>query len=432
MKLTKIALACATVLCGTQAYAVSKTDLNTQSFTEILISGASAQQKTLGKIAEGMLQPGYKVFYDKPVTSSGAAIAGATTGKNFRSYFGQLAINVPGLNGGPTPSNMQIGDYVLIHNRALGGSVWGVNPVATNSPIGFMTVSSSCADVVSPAVTGPHYTCDVSTSGGNVTLGGTNRATNAGVSDVEPKMFQGINVAAGDSALTNTQREALSGGGSQYAVVFGPAVRKAGVTNLSRAQVNSILIGNYSDWSQVDPSLSGGITVCRRVNGSGTQAAYNAYFQGYGCSLSPQSPIDSSSANVIEGSTSGDVVNCLNTHDGSIGTLSLENVKKVGTDLWDFVNLDGIDPKLSTNVVSGAYPFSVEQTIQWVPGNVTDDKEAFLEEFKTRSGSPSVLSGLPGVYALPTVANPGDAGVVNGTRFGDTCAALQLVYPFAP
>lgn len=415
MKLNKISAACGLAVAVLSAQAFAHGPAVTPDL-QVFISGASAQQLTLGKIVEGMMTAGtIDVFYDT-----------ATSGKDYRAYFGTVSGTGTALDG----------KKVLIHNRAKGGSVWGVNPVARATAISRMAIDSGCTAVAGAVFPNATYKC----------ANTVNAVPDAGVSDVEPSLFVGSNVAVGDSQLSDTERANLTVA-SQNAVIMGIAVtNNMPLTSLTRAQLTSMLTGAYSDWSQVDASLSGPIIVERRVNGSGTQAGANAFFGAYPCATTGALPLANASASVpggytvVENSASGGVKSGLNADFAAgkmaIGVLSTESVPAAGTDNWHHVSIDGIAPTVA-NAAAGKYDYFVEQTIQYRNATVngvaapSGDKATFLGAFITRSGDPAILSALVGVAALPTNYDPTayPAGqVMKGTKLNNTCQPTQLFY----
>jgi len=453
MKATALSIACAAALgVAGQAMAHGPAVIPDMS---IFISGASAQQLTLGKIANGLFAAGsIHVYYDT-----------TTAGKDYRAYFGTVT---------GTGDVLLDGKKVLIHNRAKGGSVWGVNPVARAEAISRMNVvnDATCVATANVYPVVPQYNC----------TGTVNAIPDAGVSDVEPGMFVSINVAAGDSELNDAERARLTVA-SQNAVVFGVAQTDnlpVSLASLTRSQVNSMLTGTYQDWGSMDPALAGKpVVICRRVKGSGSQASFNWYFPNFPCSKGAQTPLTYTDSvpggyTVVENSTSGAVKSCLNAAfnggnvtqpDGSIvalpagtlaiGVLSTESVPAV-TDKWHFSKLDGIDATV-LNATEGKYDYVVEQTFQTRNVNVcvggahvgaaahlapchageinvsvpNATMAAFISQFVTRSGDPAYLSVLPGVASLPANYDPTlyPAGqVMKGTRQSNTCSAMQLFY----
>jgi hypothetical protein len=404
---TKLAVACGLALAAGAGQALAHGPAVVPDL-QVFISGASAQQKTLGGVMSGICQAGtLDVYYDN-----------ATNGKDYRAYFCTIDGTKLGALGGKK---------VLVHNRAKGGSFQGVGPVARAQQIERMAINGACT---STGGTNPSYKC----------TGYVNAVPDAGVSDVEPALFTGPNVAVGDNALNSAELGRLTVN-SQIAVMFGVAVTKnVAATNLTRSQVTSMLTGVYSDFSQIGQPAAP-IYICRRAPGSGTQASFNAYFLANPCAasgaLSPLAAADS--ANVTEGTSSGAVVACLNNHQAAgrkaIGILSLEN-QPTAADNYKFVNVDGIVPS-ELNATTGAYDLYVEQSFQY--RNVTvagtpapsGNLKIFLDDFVIRAGDPGVLAGLTGVAALPLNYDPNSyaAGqVMKGTRLSNTCQPSQLFF----
>jgi hypothetical protein len=161
--------------------------------------------------------------------------------------------------------------------------------------------------------------------------------------------------------------------------------------SLSRAQVAGIFAGVITDWGElvnprgyalasknvqtrvitsppgVRPPTDDRVYVCRRVNTSGTQAAYEMFFLNQRCTAGIP-PFVESGTNVFEGSITGDVVSCLNQLDArnvwGIGILTTESVESMKDDRWRFIKMDGVAPTL-LNTFNGRWPFFVEQSYQW-------------------------------------------------------------------
>ena len=423
MKLNKLALACAMTLAAGQAFALTPADIDANTL-KVFISGSSALQGALGKIAEGMMTAGtIDVYYDT-----------ASNGSNYRAYFGTVSGTGTTLDG----------KKVLLQDRAAGGSFQGVGPVARAQAITSMAIDASVGNCVATGAAYPAATYKCANT--------VNAVPDAGVSDVEPALFVGSNLPTGQVALSATELGHITPA-SQNAVVFGIAVNdNVSLTSLSRSQITSLLTGAYQDWGKVSTSLAGKyVRVQRRAPGSGTQASANAYFGGNPCSSGAVLLADATASvagvyEVVENSTTGAVKSGLNADFAagklSIGLVSTENTPVAGTDHWHFVSIDGVAPGVA-NAIAGKYDYFVEQSIQWrntavagvaapVAGGLMDP---FLNTFKTRSGDPVILSTLPGVAALPTNFTPtldvnGNVtnGVMKGTKQNNTCAPTQLFF----
>src|SRR5215831_8576312 len=116
-KVKQLAAACALAFAGTSAYALGPFDAPQVT---VFLAGASAPQNFLGGLAANLFQgtqgTDWFAYFDN----------GGTIGANYRAYFGTLKTTVQDPN---MPASIA-GKTVLIINRAKGGSVWGVNPVA--------------------------------------------------------------------------------------------------------------------------------------------------------------------------------------------------------------------------------------------------------------------------------------------------------------
>lgn len=419
MKLTKIALACAMALAAGQSFAHGP---SVTPDLEVFISGSSALQNNLGKIAESMMPntATTDVYYNT-----------SDNGSSYRAYFGTV-------NGTGTSLD---GKKVLMHERAAGGSIYGVNPVAQATPLARMKIEAATCAATGVAYPAATYKCSAT----------VNAVPDAGVSDVEPAMFVGDNLPSGWSALTTSELGNLTIS-SQNAVVFGIAVSdtvyNAGVTSLSRSQVTSLLSGAYQDWGMIKPSLTGKfVRVERRGAGSGTQASANAYFGGFPCSpnavgLSTAQVNNPGVYEVVENSSTGLVKSGLIADNTAgkyaIGLISAENTAPATG--WKFVSIDGVAPTVP-NAIAGKYDYFVEQSMQWRNTTVNGvaapvaggDMDTFLNTFLARSGDPAILSTMPGVAALPTNYTPAldvngvvTNSVMKGTKLTHTCAPTQL------
>jgi hypothetical protein len=160
------------------------------------------------------------------------------------------------------------GSNVLIIKRSAGGSAIGVSPLGTGSKTNVPVWTDGT--VVSAGV---YSTTDTTDANGLV--------PDVGVSDVEPAMFRGWNLENGYTALSSTQLSNLQSdawGVLAQGIVATKALSDTAV--LSNNFMREALSGHYQDFSAADGSASPMI-ICRRIEGSGTQAAYNSYFQGF-------------------------------------------------------------------------------------------------------------------------------------------------------
>lgn len=454
MKLNKLSVACALACATFAGQSLALTPAQLSGSTEVFISGASAQQLTLGHISNNLFPVASEHVYFNDVGVIGTFEPG-TDGRNYRAYTGTLSAAL-------SPA-LPAGTKVVILNRAKGGSVWGVNPVANAEKIESMVLDTSCVLSTSAAALAVHangvYLCP-NVIGSDTTTADPagSRIPDAGVSDVEPALFVGINLATGQTPLPAVTAGPTGGlddltVSSQNAVIFGiAATNNVTLPSLSRAQVTSMLTGSYLSWNQVDPALPAqGVTVCRRVQGSGSQAAANAFFTQYPCSSGRLVPTTNANNDPVSGytvvmnSTAGDVATCLNTAQAAgkraIGILATER-QPSGTDGWHYASIDGVNPvganpNLEVTATKGQYDWSVEQSMQWL-NSVSGAKLDLLTKIRDLSGDPAFLATLPGVASLPTIAdpnadytaNPGvgyqEGAVMAGSRFSNTCQPTQL------
>lgn len=301
--------------------------------------------------------------------------------------------------------------------------------------------ATSGTGYTTPAPTSQAYT-DYACTGGQTEA----VVPDGGTSDLEPSKFFGINTPSGSDPFKNL------GNLNVYSVahlVFGIAVTKdlrdslqrvvfptssvchplnasygsgvgsngeseACMVNLTTDEIRSLLGGQISSWANVritpagsstPTSLTAAVTsaggtlptdtnvqICRRVQGSGTQAQANAIFMRWPCdtdsdgNITIRQPVASSAAfggpKVVLNSGSGDVRKCLNDYnDGTatmsnpvkpdsaatkrwaIGIQSLENNMSLA-DKYRFVKIDNYAPTLK-NVHSGNYSDWAAQSIQW-------------------------------------------------------------------
>lgn len=316
MKLKHLSLACAVAcaavsaqaqVAGTPAQAI--VDDAVANGRVFFISGASAVQAGLGQIAASLFTG--TNYYFTPSAASGR------TASDYRAYAGKLT---QAAGGWPAGSN------VIIVNRARGGSVQGVNPVARGQSIESLLVSTaSCT--AGAGTSGSPFLCNTLES----------RVPDSGVSDVAPALFDGAFNTEGEPAepaLSITELASLTAT-PVYGLAFGvPVTRNVPATvKFNKAVVSSIMTGNIGTWNMVDASLpADDILVCRRVNGSGTQATYNLFFGNYPCDTASRLNVpadreagaawdfvnrfvvegDTGALNVVENSSSGDVRSCLN------------------------------------------------------------------------------------------------------------------------
>lgn len=424
MKVTKIAslvaVACAglvgnanAALTPAQIAVVDNANTNGRVF---FVSGASATQKGFTSIINALFVPASVIRFANTTASS----------KDYEAVAGTL-----GAGAGPWS-----GQNVIIIDRVKGGSVWGVNPVARAELIETLVVKSANCGSAGAGTAASPYTCDLSDG----TVAKPHLVPDAGISDVAPKLFQSPYNTEGETPAEALNASELAEFANTaynkpiYTLAFGvPITNNTNPASLNRAAVAAIMTGNVGTWNQVDSTLpADDIVVCRRVQGSGTQAVDNLFFGNYPCSGEYNVPAarDASGAwdgvnytvtgtegglVVIENSTSGDVRNCLTTaanpaggsygtkdRDGNavtvtfdpktgghraIGVLSMDSVASSNVaGAWSFRSLDGAGtvtctgtcPATTAPVTAGSGTFPTQANLMngswplqgWVSWNV--------------------------------------------------------------
>jgi len=348
------------------------------------------------------------------------------------------AAKIPGMTTNQT---------VLLHKRSKGGSGQGVQPVADAVAIDAMNINNgNCTET---AAGSKDWRCTISNTGDLV-----QRVSHAGISDVEPALFVGLNVPEGAKPVTKAQLQELEVT-SMNAVVFGIPVTtnlrnalqvaqgltegvddEANMPSLSKGQVAGLMSGAIPDWglvmvngvpltevAGVTPPVAEGsegfslVHVCRRVPGSGTQAQMNAKFLNTPCAAGVSEPLraDASDADfgpvVVENSGSGDLTSCLNdkftANNWAVGIQSLEKNADLDDD-FRFIKIDGVAPTLE-NVASNKYFDWVETTMQWRKTNQkpAGDVLNILKVIAKNASSPANINSLNAGFDHPFAATPG-------------------------
>lgn len=387
MQLRILALAVAASLGTAPAFAVPNPEA-VPGVVKIIMSGATAPDLFIKSAVEEMLKPGYFTYRNNDTSRA----------FQYRAWYGQAKAGIPGV-----PENTPI----LFVKRSKGGSVWGVNPVARASRIETLDFATCTTGGAADGTT-YNYFCGLkgldpdSPDFTNPTRN-NGAVSDMGVSDIAPAIFKApYNVEFGQTQLSAAEAARLTVKPVNTLMMGLVATQQVPLsTRITRADYGNMLMGNIYDWTQIDASLTGNtqVVVCRRVDGSGTQASYNWYFNNFPCQSAFNAAVppatmgvngtggdndsgvvggDGTQANpylidpsvgftVVNNSTSGDVRNCLiranrgQDHtilgeDGkwyriqfsksgpvkAIGTLSLDSYGTTGdgTD-WTFRMMDG-------------------------------------------------------------------------------------------
>lgn len=278
-KMKSLALACAAAsfgLAAQHAAAVVPGLCGNAATIEVNLTGASAPQGILTNLITNLLNPGFTTVFSK-------AVGSVSAGTDYRAFCGTLLADL-------TPT-LPAGTTVRFVNRAKGGSLWGVNPVARNTPIA--TLSFADADCVA---NGSRFDC--SEVGDDLAGAGNpaNRAPDFGVSDEEPRIYTiGINLADAPAAVStalDAAEVAKLDARAGFQVLFGLVATDTlpSTVNFTRANVAALLTGQIARWNAGLGVVGGTYTndrviIVRREPGSGTQAASNQYFLDQPCAL---------------------------------------------------------------------------------------------------------------------------------------------------
>ena len=415
------------------------------------------------------------------------------------------AITCPLPAAGAAKLGVATGTPFAFFKTDAGGSAQGVFPLAAGAdPVRPFMSTANCTG------TAPNFTC----------TGTTDAPMHFGVSDVEPAMFRELNVPD-DSLDPDVPSYPTTGPNTQgmtivpvVQTVFGVAVNtrlyndmfakqaigslkdstgaacttasteENCIPSIGRAEARSLFAGGEANWRLLSANaglVNSQINICRRVQGSGTQAAANAHLMEAPCNGSSLTPArwfassgaaaqESSSflntmadgtsfANyltamiptitapnsdgglfVFEGPGTGNVTACLTqaqTAGGyAIGHVSKENA---ATANWKHVRLEKA-VALRDNAKAGQYDYVFESTMQYRPSALTGAVATVVPKFITEAAKPDALARLStaaqdGVAALPT-AYAGNFGTGSAneikfgsrvTRAGNSCQPLSAV-----
>ena len=405
---------------------------------EVFIAGSSLQMATLGHVLTRLFAPN-----TTEVLLDDGGIAGAEQGHTYRAYYGMVAgSGVAGLDK----------QRLLIHVSSQGGSYAGAVSVARATPVARMVINANCTD----SNNDHRWSCPKFNT--------VNTIPDAGLSDVQPALHVGVNVAAGGVPITASDVARLNAAPIN-ALVLGLAVTRplqnAGLSSLNRANLVSIFAGKIkSSWNEIASNLPAQpMILCKMSNGA--QPAANALLLRYACSASAALPAVASSSVVaiggglkspgylvVDNATVDDVSACLNKVDqggvfqigstqisvspGSFAIGVLANSRQPDPDdRWTYVAVDGIDAS-KANVATGKYPAYTEAWMQWrraaVNGVAAPERETLdvLTLLRQRMSSAEALQAMTGVVPLAnkTASSQGITTMSVSTQ-GDACAPAR-------
>ena len=345
------------------------------------------------------------------------------------------------------------GQNFTLYYRAEGGSVWGPGSiVAQNSGAitgiraldttvaGFpapsnvnFTIGSSVLSIPTSTVNTNYVIADDSDSSGFL----TNKATQYGLSDVEPGMFTDTNyptaaittklpayTQAVGTALTQLPKTVLFGQSFGFIVNDAGTITGA-LTNLTKQQLTAIFsTGGYANWNKIPGLASGAIQKGRREAGSGTQAAAASYLLGVNTSKSSYSFVVAGGP-VQQFTSTGGLNTFVGTTNNAIGLAVYASPAPLGT---HFVTINGVSGD-RVNVQNGTYDFAYELTSTIAAGTAGNSLALAqaIDILAARAGS---IPDLPSVFAIPSATNvPGSTvngrPVAVGTRGGNSALPFQ-------
>lgn len=453
---TKVSLVAAAVALavGSQAYAFGPTVVPDIT---VNLGGGSAQGGAFLAFAQKLMTAGADIYTDS---------ACGTQGANYRAVFGTIAATLP--NGSAMPANLAGKKLYITYSNNGGTFKNGIDGLVRSHGVDmqtFLNNSTAC-----PGGSATQFTVTNAALKPNV-------VPLIGLSDEEIGLFTGVNVPAGSIAIKPSELTTITQA-PIYENVFGIAINDklaAQKTNFTRAEVTAIYSGAYTDWSQLGLA-AGPITFIDRGAGSGSKAAYNAYFlnnpssSAAGGALQPRAvsaSIGNCGAPAVSGSGSYDNTtggDCVESSNGNVKTAlnnaSTANVRAMGilglefqpagTDKYTFASLNGITVEAATakncgnavanafnpdNVVSGAYDLFFTNSLQYRNADHvgTGVNKTFIDAFVVVATDPATEVSVPGVLLDPNVVGgPGgsafDDCITKGTHNGNSTQALQLQF----
>ncbi len=222
--------------------------------------------------------------------------------------------------------------------------------------------------------------------------------------------------------------------------------------SLMRSEIDSILTGRIVTWQQLlrsdgtaVPGLTGNVQICRRVDGSGTQATINALVSSFPCdvnladtSIDIVTPRVPNGTTVIGNSGSGDVDNCLHNFNATanpyaIGNLSVEGRNTDKLRNWRFIKIDGVAPTLQ-HAHDGDYWLWSQQSCQLrgnaLPYNAAVDPDDTIASKAAVYNSLCGANATNGLNSLATLTKLNNEVDPVGCANGSNLAGCQSNYPF--
>lgn len=338
---------------------------------------------------------------------------------------------------------------VLVLNRTKGGSAAGINQVLSSA------TDEAEAETIDLATCGS-FDAAAKTA---VCTGKKKVESVMALSDVKPTEFASGILGSGAGYLAPTALTTVAVGLQGFGIVANPAMYTAlQEQNVADGLLAASCVGNTTD-AACQPSIrsadyasivassgsikdaaslvpaattSGALTLCRRVDTSGTQASSNIFFlnnvcgsMGYLGALVPATSADYPSM-VIENSETADVKACVNNAaDLRLGVVSLENVPGA-SDSYKYVKLDGVSPnftaagavdaKQKVNTRNGAYKFAVESYAMY--------KGTTLEKAVAKQIADTLKASTQDLVGILSMSGSGSTSALY-KRGGNNCAPLM-------
>ncbi|WP_075792241.1 hypothetical protein [Massilia putida] len=424
-----IAVACMT-LCSSAAFAATATltcdtssaekmvntcatDAKATDFVSLYVAGSSALASVNDVVLKADLFDSSKPVITLKYTDAGSFSAGQVSG-----WYGW---SKPNLTGGTSKR------LFVVYNK-MNGSAAGVSQMLAKFDGKTAIVKESNVLSVGP-VAGVPGSCvaDASSTDAAPVLNcptSALRQADMAISDVAPvELYKLYAEATAKLSTLKVTPLAMQGFGVAVSGDLYAALQSAqgtsGQPTVRRVDYASIVTGKAKSASVLLPGNNGVLTLARRDDLSGTQAASNMYFANNACGnnhdpkgklianvLGGAQPIIGAAASagnlvVQEYPVGGDVVKALNKSGYAIGVISLTSAPSA-SDTWKFVKLDGVSPtpdaKQRAAFAGGDYGFAVTSfAVEYVKPKV--DKSA-LTQAVIQGLKDSTLHDLRGIAYL--------------------------------
>jgi hypothetical protein len=476
---SKVLLAAAVAACCASSGAFAWGPTVVPDFT-FYVAGGSAQGNAFSAFVQSLMTTSNLDTY-----TDDATCANGKLGSNYRAVFGTWKTTQGGIAAGTKV-------YVAYANN--GGTFKnGIDALIRGKNVDYQTFLNNATNSGCGTIGGGTPSPFTAKATYRVTTAATTElhTPDVGLSDEEPALFVGPNLAAGASPITTSEASKASFS-AIYENVFGVAVSSAlaaslqatfGNVNISSAQVAAIFSGAYKNWNKIcqyntstDTTAclpAGNIVLESRAAGSGSRAAWtqfflnnpaNSKFSNPPHTVSPVGaqgtcPSTGSTYAVCELSSNGAVQTALDTAGAAtraIGILGLEFQPVSGTNTYSFANLNGVDISGTTTKTCGntfANAFQPDRVVQGDhalfytnslnlrsasvagkpfngDGSVNSD---FMDAFTTAASDPVLEVSVPGTLLDPILVgapagNPYDECITKGTHNLDSTQPLQLKF----